>query len=93
MKDILILMKAVTLIFFQKVRLIWRNYNMNRNLDGVYFRIQRDEKWQNICFSDLTEEEMKNVMESKDEEWLKSLCIILGQTIHEIGEELDIVKE
>lgn len=28
---------------------------INRELDGCYFRIQRDGKWQNICFSDLTE--------------------------------------
>lgn len=27
---------------------------MQRNLDGVYFRVERDGKWQNICFSDLT---------------------------------------
>lgn len=23
---------------------------INRELDGCYFRIQRDGKWQNICF-------------------------------------------
>ena len=63
---------------------------MNRNLDGVYFRINREGKWQNICFSDLTEEEMTEVMSGRTEEWLKSLCVILGKRIHEIGEELDI---
>ena len=31
---------------------------MDRNLDGVYFRVQRDGKWGNTCFSDLTQEEM-----------------------------------
>lgn len=64
-----------------------------RNLDGVYFRIQRDGLWQNICFSDLTEEEMDSVMENRAEEWLRSLCKILGKTIWDIGDQLDIVME
>lgn len=63
---------------------------MNRNLDGVYFRVRRNGKYENICFSDLTGGEMKQVMDGKGEEWLKNLCIILGETIHRIGDELDI---
>ena len=66
---------------------------MNRNLDGVYFRIKRDEKWQSICFSDLTEEEMDEVMKNKTKEWLCNMCKILGKTIKHIGDELDIVAE
>lgn len=66
---------------------------MNRNLDGVYFRIKRDNKWQNICFSDLTEEEMEEVMKDRPEEWLRSMCKILGKTIYSIGEQLNIVME
>lgn len=66
---------------------------MNRNLDGVYFRINRDNKWQNICFSDLTEEEMDSVMAGRPEEWLHSMCKILGKTIRDIGDQLDIVME
>lgn len=62
---------------------------MKRNLDGVYFRIGKE----NICFSDLTDEQKTNVMKSKDVEWLKSLCIILGNTIKEIGDQFDIIKE
>ena len=66
---------------------------MNRNLDGVYFRIKRDDKWQNICFSDLTDEEMENVMKDRSEEWLRSLCKILGRAIRDIGDQLDIAME
>ena len=66
---------------------------MNRNLDGVYFRINRDNSWQNICFSDLTEEEMDYVMKDRPEEWLRNMCKILGKTIKDIGEQLDIVME
>lgn len=55
-----------------------------RNLDGVYFRIKRDDKWKNICFSDLTEEEMDRVMVGRSGEWLRSMCKILGQTMKHI---------
>ena len=67
--------------------------NINRNLDGVYFRIKRDDEWQNVCFSDLTEEEMESVMKNKKEEWLRSMCKILGKAIRNIGDQLDIVME
>lgn len=41
------------------------SYPKKRDLDGVYFRTRRDEKWCDICFSDLTEEERKEVMENR----------------------------
>ena len=66
---------------------------MNRNLDSIYFRVKRDEKWNNVCFSDLTQEEMEQVMENRDIDWLKSMCIQLGKTIRDIGDQLDIVCE
>ena len=47
----------------------------------------------NACFSDLTQEEMERVMENRDIDWLKSMCIQLGKTIRRIGDELDIVCE
>ena len=60
---------------------------MRRNLDGVYFRIGTE----NICFSDLTEEQQNEIMKDRDVEWLKSMCKILAKTIKDIGDELDIV--
>lgn len=64
---------------------------MNRNLDGVYFRVERDGKWDSICFSDLTEEEMDRVLTCRNEEWLRSMCKILGKKIKDIGDMFDIV--
>ena len=29
---------------------------MNRNLDGYYFRVKRDGKWDNVCWSDMKNE-------------------------------------
>ena len=61
-----------------------------RNLDGIYFRVKRSGKWENICFSDLTLEEMNKILENRNEEWLKALCIQLGQVIRKIGDDLDV---
>jgi hypothetical protein len=66
---------------------------MNRNLDGVYFRIKRDDKWQNICFSDLTENERNEMMKDRSVEWLQSLCNILANKIKEIGDQFDLICE
>lgn len=63
---------------------------MNRNLDGLYFRVKRDGKYGNVCFSDLSDEEMDEILKDRDKEWLKSICKILGHTIRRIGDELDI---
>ena len=64
---------------------------INRELDGVYFRIKRDDKYEDICFSDLTEEEMDSVLTGRDNEWLTWMCKILGNTLRRIGDSLDLV--
>lgn len=66
---------------------------MNRNLDGCYFRVQRDGKWGNVCFSDLTKDEMDEVLTGKSTGFLKSLCCYLGEQIRGIGEEFGLVGE
>jgi hypothetical protein len=57
-----------------------------RDLDGIYFRIKRDGEWQSICFSDLTKEEMEEILKDKDIDFLKRLAIQLGETIYETGD-------
>ncbi|WP_105300561.1 hypothetical protein [Anaerococcus marasmi] len=64
-----------------------------RDLDGAYFRVKRNGKWQNISFSDLTESEMYEVIDSKGMMWLRNMCVFLGQTIRKIGDEFDLVRE
>lgn len=59
-----------------------------RDLDGAYFRIKRDGKWQSICFSDLTDEEMDEVLET--EKFLKPLCKHLGQMVRLLGDKFNI---
>lgn len=62
-----------------------------RNLDGVYFRVKRDDKWCNVCFSDLTNDEKDEILSSRSDEWLKNMCKILADTIYSIGEQFGIV--
>ena len=66
------------------------SFPIQRKLDGIFFRVQRDGKWLDICFSDLTEEEMDVILANRSEKWLKNMCKILGNTIRRIGDDLNI---
>lgn len=68
-------------------------YPKQRELDSVYFRVEREGKWENICFSDLTDGEKQNVLDGKTDEWLRSMCVILSNVIRCIGDELDLVGD
>ena len=45
--------------------------------DGIFFRVKRNNKYEAICFSDLEASEMREVMKTKDVEWLRSLIVLL----------------
>lgn len=64
---------------------------MDRNLDGIYFRVKRDGEFKNICFSDLTEEEIELKFNNQPAEWWKRVALHLKERINAIGEEFDIV--
>ena len=66
---------------------------MNRNLDGIYFRVERDGKFENICFSDMTENEIEIILKDADTTFLKGMCKLLAKTLKNIGDEFDIVCE
>lgn len=36
------------------------------DLDGIYFRVERNGKWQSLCVSDLTPKELKSVTKDWD---------------------------
>lgn len=64
---------------------------MDRNLDGYYFRVCRNGRWESVCFSDLTEKQMNDVLKDRSDKWLKSLCVGLGMTLKQIGDVMDLV--
>lgn len=65
-------------------------YPKKRNLDGVYFRVKRNGKYDNICFTDLTVEEQMKVCENRSVEWLQTLAMHLSGIICGIAKQLDL---
>jgi hypothetical protein len=66
---------------------------MNRGLDNVYFRIIRNGKSENVCFSDLTNDEMDEVLEGFDIMNLKDLCKILGKQLRSVGDQFNLISK
>lgn len=66
---------------------------MYRNLDGIYFRVKRDGKWQDICFSDLTIKEIDEVSKNKDTKWWRSIALHLKDCLNEMGEQFNIERD
>lgn len=65
-----------------------------RNLSGIYFRsINKDGKWDNIVFEDLSEDEQDEKMNGREIEWVKSLAKQLANTINKIAEQFDIMSD
>lgn len=72
-----------------------------RNLDGVYFRVQRDGKWLNVCYSDMTEDERNTVIYDRmsdkpmDEQvgYYRRLAEIMADSLYDMGEQLGVMCE
>ena len=72
-----------------------------RNLDGVYFRVKRDGKWQNICYSDMTADERDEIARKRAEhatpeqqaQWWRSMADILADALYDMGEQLGVMCE
>lgn len=63
-----------------------------RNLDSVYYRVVRDGKYVNRCFSDLTELEQDEIMAEYSAEQLRRLCRQICVSLRQIGDTLDLVR-
>lgn len=63
---------------------------MNRNLDGIYLRVKRDGKWQSICLSDMTREELEETLNPERGEWLKGAVIHLAMMLRAVGDKFNI---
>ena len=67
-------------------------YPKERNLDGVYYRVKRDGKWCNRCYTDLTDDEQNEFMSRLDEEGLKRLCSFLANTLRNMADQMNIIR-
>lgn len=74
-------------------------YPTKRDLDGVYFRVERDGKWEPICYTDMTEEERETVIAKRMRDWepeeraayWKNMANIMASTLRDVGDQLDLV--
>ena len=66
---------------------------MDRNLDGMYFRIKRNDEWKNVCFSDLTHYEKEEICKDRPVDWYKHLAYHLADCLKTIGDEFDIEED
>ena len=72
-----------------------------RNLDGVYFRVERSGKWENVCYSDMEQGEREEVVAARiavrtpEEQaaWWRSLADIMADQLYDMGEQLGVVCE
>lgn len=60
-----------------------------RNLDSVYFEIKGEE--QKVCFSDLTEDQMRSILKKRKKDYVIELAITIGKSLREMGDQLDII--
>jgi len=67
------------------------NYPKERELDGVYNRVEREGKRYSLCFTDLTVEEQQVFLNRLDFEGLHRMCLILAGSLRALGDRLDIV--
>lgn len=65
---------------------------MNRKLDGIFLRIKRNGKYQAVCLSDMTKEELEENLDAGRGEWLKGAVIHLALTLHAIGDKFGIER-
>ncbi len=73
---------------------------MQRNLDGVYFRVERDGEWCNVCYSDMEQRERDEVARKRAEsatpaeqaQWWRSMADILADQLYDMGERLGVVR-
>ena len=64
---------------------------MDRRLDGMYFRVKRDEKWCNVCVSDMTDEELEEYLFSRgDIHFMNGVVKHLVHSLRELGDMFDI---
>lgn len=68
-------------------------YPTERNLDGAYYRVERNGQGKSICFSDLNPSERERALENYDLAAIKRLCLHLAECLRRIGDELNIHVE
>ena len=72
-----------------------------RNLDGVFYRVERNGRWCAVCFSDMTADERKATIYDRMDEmpleeqvgYYKRLAELMADQLYDMGEQLGVVCE
>ena len=72
-----------------------------RNLDGIYFRVERDGKWVTVCYSDMEQAERDEIAAKRAESstpeeqvaWWRSMADLLADQLYDMGEQLGVTCE
>lgn len=66
---------------------------MNRDLDKIYYCVEREGKCQSVCFTDLTIKEIEKLTSEYGRDQWKRVALHLRDRIRDIGEKLNIISE
>ena len=72
-----------------------------RNLDGVFYLVQRGDRWCAVCFSDMTADERKKVIYDRMDErpldeqvgYYRRLAELMADQLYDMGEQLGVMCE
>lgn len=64
---------------------------MDRHLDGMYFRVKRNDKWCNVCVSDMTDVEMESTIGKYNKKQLFQVAQNLAHVLKDIGDQFDLM--
>ena len=72
-----------------------------RNLDGVFYRVQRGDRMCAVCFSDMTPDERKEIIYDRMDErpldeqvgYYRRLAELMADQLYDMGERLGVMCE
>ena len=64
-----------------------------RNLDGIYNRIKRGDRMRDVCFTDLTVDEQKLILQDYEINGLRNFVMALARALREVGDRFNIIGE
>lgn len=65
----------------------------NYNLDGIYLRIKRGEKYEDVCLSDTTQLEREEILHDRPQDWYITAINHLCETLQKLGEQFNLSGE
>lgn len=65
------------------------------NLSGIYFRQKNltTNKYENVCFEELREEEQDRVLDASEPQFIKNLAKKLSQSLLNLGQIVGVYRE